>query len=283
MNFDSELSNLLEYTDYEVPVQKKLMVELKVIHQLYPYLWPNRGWGVSTDITISLTGHLEAEYDKTPISIPFGISFPKDYPKVPPLCNILTQSNHVVLDNPRVSPNGDLSVPAMRDWNSSSDSIEVLIQCVQCLCDTKPWFNLDDVFLAELWRKRTQIEEVNQDSILLMNAFDELQKMQMDLDWVSSEEATNEIKVRCKALEYLLSNPQQDFALENLIEYKKPLAKQILSVLAEIETIDELLSRLEEALSLKVLTTVDYFFSIKKLFNERFMLNKMKEKLLSLV
>ena len=282
MDFDKELNILFEYSDYEPPLISKLKIELKAIHEIYPDLWPSRGWSSKTDHCIGLTGHLEINYKGTPCRVPFGISYPISYPSVPPQCNIITQTNHIIFPNSKIDPLGSIFVDSLTNWNSSLDSLSTIFEIVDFLSSELPLFDLDDVFISELWRLRSQIEDLNRDKILLKEEQKQVEVLSSQLSNIESQQATSEIKQSCDKLESELNFIPQEIDLNEIIEYKKPNSYKLLQVLGELEAIDDVIQRLEEAHNQKVLSSPDYILTLKRMFYDKFLLQKLKAKIISL-
>ena len=282
MDFDQELKILFDYSDYDLPVISILKQELKVVHQSFSGLWPSRGWASKDEHSVGLTGHLEVDFSGTPCRVPFGICYPIEYPTCPPQCNIITQSNHIIIPNSNISAFGLITVDSMRTWTRNSDSVDVILECISFLSQTRPWFNLDDVFVSELWRLRIQIEDLNKDKILLKEQLKVIEDLDENLGMIECETATDEIKEAYERLESELNEGLKEFDLYSLVEYKKKGSKQLLWVLGEIEALDEVLLRLEEGYSQKVISSVEYILNIKRVFYDKFMLQKLREKIISL-
>lgn len=281
MDFDKELEILFEYSDYDLPVISILKQELRVVHQSFTGLWPSRGWSSKDEHSVGLVGHIEVDYNGTQCRVPFGICYPIDYPKSPPQCNIITQSNHIIILNSNISAFGSITVNSIRNWTSNSDSVDVILECINFLSKTRPWFNLDDVFISELWRLRNQIDDLNKDKILLKEQLKDIENLEGNLDLIESGNLINEIKEACEKLESEIKGNLKEFDLDALVEYKKGPSKQLLQVLGEIEALDEIALRLEDAHLQRVISSVEYILNLKRVFYDKFMLQKLKEKIVS--
>ena len=282
MDFEKEINLLLEYSDYQAALIQKLKLELKNIHEIYPGLKPSRGWSGTENRCIGLIGDLEIKFKDALVNVPFGISYPINYPALPPDCNILTRSNHIIIPNPRINNQGAIFVDSIINWNSSINSLSVICECIDFLSAELPWFNLDDVFISELWRLRYQIEGLNKDKILLKEQQNLTKALQDKLAHIESQEASREIKESCDRLESELQSKTQEIDLHGIIKYKRPGSYQLLQVLGELEAIDEVLPRLEEAHSHNVITSSEYILTLKRMFYDKFLLQKLKEKIISL-
>ena len=284
MSFEQELKVLLEYCDYSNEESVLIENEIKMVHQVYPDLIPNRGWGSHADHTVSLTGFLVVEKNTRPIKIPFGICYPVGYPIKPPLCSIITKKNDVILSSSQdIDSLGNFFVEAFRNWSPSNDSFEVISQCIEAICKYMPLKNLEEVYLNEMWRVRKQIDEVNQDKRALKKKAEEIKQAEINLAHMINNIVLQNMEHRCTTLRSFLTNISAELTLEDMFEYKSAYAKQILNVTAEMEAADEVLLKLEEAFTHKVITATDYVFSLKRVHQRKFLLSKLRSKIISLL
>jgi len=146
-----------------------------------------------------------------------------------------------------------------------------------------PLKNLEEVYFNEMWRVKKQIDEVKQDKRVLTKKTEELKQAELKLASMTNYSVLQNMEHRCSTLRSFLTNISAEPSLENMFEYKSPYAKQILDVTAEIEAVDEVLLKLEEAFSHKVISATEYILSIKRIHYKKFLLTKLRSKIVSLL
>lgn len=284
MNFDQELNTMLEYCDYSGEQRRYIEEEIRNVHFMYPELQLNRGWGSNEDHCIGLTGHLSIEKGQKVLNVPFGVCYPVGYPDKAPICNIITKKNDVILQNSnKIDQSGNLSVEAIRNWNSSKDSIEVILQCISFISEKMPWHNLGEVFMNEMWRVKKQIDQMNKEKKILLKSLEDINEKNKNLVYMTQYSVLQKMNENYISLKTYISSLNMNMTLENIFEYKSSIARQLLEVSAEIEAIDEVAIKLEEGHKTRVLSTTEYFLSLKKVYHQRFLLLKLKDKISSLI
>lgn len=284
MNFEQELKTMLEYCDYSGEQRKFIEEEIKNAHFMYPDLQLSRGWGSNEDHCIGLIGHLNIEKGSRTVKVPFGVCYPVGYPDQPPLCTIITKSNEVILQNSnKIDKRGNLVVDAVRNWNRSRDSIEVILQCTSFISEQMPWYSLEEIFMSEMWRIKRQIDEMNNDKRALTKSIKDIQEKNKNLAYMTQFGVLQNMNERCVGLRTCMSSLNTNLTLDSIFEYKNPVAKQLLEVSAELEAIDEVAIKLEESLKARVLSTNDYFVSLKSIYTKRFLLLRLKDKISALI
>ena len=151
---------MLQYCDYTSDRKKIITDDLLSFHSVYSDFHVKKGWGENDCETISVEGTVTVNNNNTLIEVPLSFCFPQQYPDIPPLCRVIPKDHNTIIQSKYIDSYGMISVEILRNWNRNSDSLDIMQKCCEYFEEHIPVLNIKDCFISEMWKVRTQIDEL---------------------------------------------------------------------------------------------------------------------------
>ena len=284
MNFEQELKTLFEYADYDKETENVINLEIMMIREIYPELFPAAGWGEGVTHTISLKGAIPVTYNDSIQKVPFAICFTLNYPNTPPLCNIEYAPSQKIMPSKRVDEDGKITIGILRKWRSNKDSLEVIQKCSEYFSQHFPILDFGAIFLSEMWRIRVQIDDLIREKQALERDSKEIQRAAESLKKTISTAESERLEKKANELEQRIhAHKNSKFDVNSLFIFHSPLHEKLFEAIAEEEGYEEISRKLTETFYLKQMHPVDYITGMKQIFNKKFMAMKNREKLTNIL
>lgn len=283
MDHAKDLKVLLEYSDYDAETLKIVKEEIEILYQIYPELIPSKGWGEGDSHNVGLTGKVPVTWENGVRYVPFSICFPLHYPRNPPWCRVVSGTLEIINPSENVDLTGRVLISLLRKWSPNHDSLEVIQKCTEYFSTHFPVFDFGTTFLSEMWRVRMQIDALLKEKILLekhsVEVAKELEKVHTSLSESAKIKILEEIEEKKS---WIAENKKKNLKVHERVEYQTIYHQRLFETIAEEESAEDLSKKLTEAYFSQSFPAAEFFTRLKQVYNDKFMLMKKKEKLLSL-
>lgn len=285
MAFAQELKTMLEYSDYNHQNLNLLKQEIEMVHQMYPSLNLASGWGSKSEHTVALVGTIPIDFQGAVYNIPFAISYPVSYPDSAPLCKVTPTDSFLIKTSETIDEQGNVSIKLLKNWDKFKDSLDVIQNCTQEFSLSPPIYDIGKFYVNEMAKIKSQIDELLSDKRNIKRINEQVQDSIREIKNIDWEKKLKILENQVNVVEKWVqeNSNSNDINLDNAFHYKSLYSKNLLEVMAEEESCEDVSRKLTDAFYLKAIQPSEFFTKLKQIYNDRFMLMKKREKILKIM